>query len=257
MDRRVRERRHLVNRERGRRRAGLIFLCVLVVAAVALFLWLRSSDVFAVKQVSVPVAHHVTQQEIAGAVSAARGVSLLRLSTGAIERSFEALPYVRSIHVYRQFPNGLEVRLEEYEPIARLRTADGKWWLLADDGRLLEKVGAQPSSPLPVIVAAGQFAARPGGTASQVVVEALPVVLMLRMPQVAESLPTVEQISVSAGGDVVVHLAGGSELRLGVPTDLEQKMTVAVEIIQEYLRDGKTLEYVDASAADRPAVKGK
>ena len=31
MDKRVRERRRLVNRERGRRRAGLIFLCVLVV----------------------------------------------------------------------------------------------------------------------------------------------------------------------------------------------------------------------------------
>ncbi len=232
-------------------------MCVLVVAAVALFLWLRSSDVFAVKQVSVPVAHHVTQEEIAGAVSSARGVSLLRLSTGAIERSFEALPYVRSIHVYRQFPNGLEIQLEEYEPVARLRTADGKWWLLADDGRLLEKVGAQSNSPLPVIVAAGQFAAKPGGTASQAVVAVLPVVLMLRTPQLAESLPTVEQISVSTGGDVVVHLAGGSELRLGVPTDLEQKMTVTINIIQEYLRDGKTLEYVDASAPDRPAVKGK
>jgi hypothetical protein len=34
-------------------------------------------------------------------------------------------------------------------------------------------------------------------------------------------------------------------------------MTVAAKIIQEYLRDGKTLEYVDESAGDRVAVKGK
>ena len=61
----------------------------------------------------------------------------------------------------------------------------------------------------------------------------------------------------SAGGDVVVHLAGGTELRLGVPTDLKQKMTVAADIIQEYLRDGKTLEYVDASAARPGGCQGQ
>jgi cell division protein FtsQ len=257
MDRRVRERRRLVSRERGRRRAGLIFVCVLAVAAVALFLWLRSSDVFAVTEVSAPATHHVTAEQIADAVSVARGVSLLRLSTEAIEKNFEVLPYVRSIHVYRQFPNSLEIRLEEYEPVARLQTADGTGWLGADDGRLLEKVGDQPSSTLPLIVAGGQFAAQPGGAAPPGVVAALSVAQMLQKPQVAASLPAVERISVSAGGDVVVHLAGGAEVRLGVPSDLKQKMTVAAEIIQEYLRDGRTLEYVDASAADRPAVKGK
>jgi len=224
---------------------------------VALFLWLRSSDVFAVREVSAPITRHVTQGQIADAVSAARGVSLLKVSTGAIEKTLEALPYVRSIHVYRRFPNSLEVRLEEYEPVARVRTGDGKGWLVADDGRLLEKSGSQTASPLPLIVFAGQFAAQAGGTTAQVVVAALPVALMLQTSEVAASLPPVEQITVSAGGDVVVHLEGGTELRLGVPTDLKQKMTVAADIIQEYLRDGKSLEYVDASAADRPAVKAQ
>ena len=255
MDRRVRERRRLVGRERGRRRAGLIFLCVLAVAAAGLFLWLRSSDVFAVQQVSAPVTRYVTQEQIADAVSAARGVSLLKVSTAAIEKTLEVLPYVRGIHVYRRFPNSLEIRLDEYEPVARVRTADGKRWLVADDGRLLEKVGSQATSPLPLIVPAGQFIARPGGTTPQAVVAALPVALMLQLPEVAARLPAVEEIAVSAGGDVVVRLEGGTELRLGSPTDLKQKMTVAADRIQEYLRDGKTLEYVDASAADRVAVK--
>jgi hypothetical protein len=85
----------------------------------------------------------------------------------------------------------------------------------------------------------------------------LPVAVMLEAPDVAAGLPAVEHISVSAGGEVVVHLDGGTELRLGTPTDLKQKMTVAADIIQQYLRDGKTLEYVDASAADRVAVKAE
>lgn len=257
MDRRVRERRRLVGRERGRRRAGPIFLCVLALAGVALFLGLRSSDVFAVKQVSAGVAEHVTQAQIAEAVSEARGVSLLRVSTGTIEQTLEALPYVRTVHVYRQFPNSLEIRVEEYEPVARVQTAEGKVWLVADNGRLLQKIGSQAASPLPLIVSAGQFSTRPGATASQVVVAALPVALMLQRPEVAASLPAVEHISVAAGGDVDVRLDGGTEVRLGVPTDLKQKMTVAAGIIQEYLRDGKSVEYVDASAADHVAVKAQ
>jgi len=257
MDRRVRERRRLVGQERGRRRAGLIFLCVLAVAAVALFLWLRSSDVFAVEEVSGTVTHHVTPEQLDSAVSAARGVSLLKVSTKAIEKTLEALPYVRSVHVYRRFPDGLEIRLVEYEPVARVRTADGKEWLVADDGCLLEKIGSQTGSSLALIVSAGQFAARPGGTIPQAVVAALPVALMLQTPEVAASLPVVEEIAVSAGGEVVVRLQGGTELRLGVPTDLKQKMTVAADLIDKYLRVGKTLEYVDASAADRVAVKAE
>ncbi len=208
-------------------------------------------------EVSAPVTHHVTQEQLADAVSAARGVSLLKVSTGAIEKTLEALPYVRSIHVYRRFPNSLEIRLEEYDPVACVRTADGKGWLVADDGRLLEKVGSQATSPLPLIVSASQFVARPGGTTPQAVVAALPVASMLQMPEVAASLPAVEEIAVSAGGDVVVHLQGGTELRLGAPTDLKEKMTVAADLIQKYLRVGKTLEYVDASVADRVAVKAQ
>jgi hypothetical protein len=55
----------------------------------------------------------------------------------------------------------------------------------------------------------------------------------------------------------VVHLQGGTELRLGEPVDLKRKMMDASKIIQTYLRDGKTLEYVDASAGGRLAVKAK
>jgi cell division protein FtsQ len=257
MDKRVRERRRLVNRERGRRRAGPIFLCLLAVVAVVLFLWLRSSSVFAVDEITAPETHHVTEQQVADAVSGSRGVSLLKVSTGDIEKALALLPYVRTIHVYRRFPNGLEIHLEEYEPVARVQAADGKAWLVADDGRLLEKVGPRASSLLPLIVTAAQFPTGAGETVPQAVLATLPVAELLQTPDVSAGLPGVDHLTVSAGGEVVVHLEGGTELRLGEPSDLKQKMMVATEIIQKYLRDGKTLEYVDASAADRVAVKAK
>lgn len=257
MDSKVRERRRVVHRERGRRRAAPIFLCVLVVVAAVLFLWLRSSSVFAVEEVTASPTHHVTERQIAEAVAASRGVSLLRVSTGSIERSLGGLPYVRNIHVYRKFPHGLEIRMEEYEPVARVQSGDGNVWLVSDDGRLLEKVALHASSPLPLIVAATQFQARAGGTIPQLVLAAVPVVELLQAADVSSRLPVVDHVTVSTGGDVVVLLQGGTELRLGEASDLKQKITLAADLIQTYLRLGKALEYVDASAVDRVAVKPK
>ncbi len=96
-----------------------------MVAAAGLFLWLRSSSVFAVNTVVATATERVTREEIVEATSAAMGVSLLRLSTGAIEEALSALPYVRSAEVYRSFPNGLEVRVVEYEPVARVQASQG------------------------------------------------------------------------------------------------------------------------------------
>ena len=257
MDRRVRERRRRVNRDRGRRRAGLIFVCALAVVAVIAFVWLRSSSVFAVQTITASATQHVTQKQIEAAVSDARGVSLLKLSTRAIEKDLGSLPYVRSIHVYRDFPNGLRVDIKEYQPAARLQDGDGAVWLVADDGRLLAKAGAEAPQALTLIVAAARFEAKAGSVAPDAILGAVPVAQLIETPDMAASLPAVDHVSVSTGGEVVVVLQDGTELRLGEPTDLKQKMNLAAWFIQKYLKDGKSLEYVDISVVDRPAVKAK
>jgi len=55
-----------------------------VVAALAVFMWLRSSDVFAVERVTTTPVEHVTSEQIAAATADVRGASLLALSVGAI-----------------------------------------------------------------------------------------------------------------------------------------------------------------------------
>ncbi len=257
MDKRVRERRRLVSRDRGRRRAWLIFLIVLVFVALAAFLWLRSSSVFAVEGVTASATQHVTKQQIAEAVAPARGVSLLKLSTDPIEKALASLPYVRSVHVYRDFPNGLDVQIEEYKPVAKVQAGDGKAWLIADDGRLLEKATQAAGGGLPLVTGATQFSAEAGGMVPKELLAALPVVQELGLAEVSSKLPAIEYISVTTGGAVVLHLQGGTELRLGEPVDLKQKMMDAATIIENYLRDGKSLEYVDASAGDRLTAKAK
>lgn len=226
--------------------------CILI--ALGLFLWLRSSDVFAVKRVTATALEHVTTQEVEKATSQARGVSLLRLGLADIEKRLLELPYVRSATLHRGFPNTLEVSLEEYQPVACVQTTDGSRWLVGEGGRVLEK---RTDPTLPLLVAESRLDLEPGGKLPTAVAKALQITGALAESAAADALPKVSKILVSQGGEVTVQLSGPIELRLGEPTALKQKLKVAGTIIQQYLRDEKPLHYIDARVPDRPAVKGE
>lgn len=251
MDKRVRARRRIVGRQRGHRRATLAVVIAFLLVCAALFLWLRASDVFAVKRVTATSTEHVTQEEIYQATVTARGVSLLRLSTGNIEANLSALPYVRSVEVHRRFPDTLEVQLVEYAPVARVRTGSGEVWFVAEDGRVLGKAVA---ATLPLVVTAAEISPVPGKNLPAVVAGALSLAQLVVARDAPQALPAIDHIAVSTGGGLMVVFEGGTELRLGEPQELEQKLMVAASIIEQYLRDGKQLLYVDASVPDRVAV---
>jgi cell division protein FtsQ len=254
MDRRVRARRRTVGRERGRKRAWVVTVIVVVIACAALFLWLRSSDVFAVKRVTATPTEHVTIEEIYEATAAARGVSLLRLSTQQIEAELSDLPYARSVEVHRRFPDTLEVELVECMPVASVRIRSGQIWSVAEDGRVLE-LANRPN--LPLIVAENEIDPVPGENLPAMLTGALSLAQLVATEDPFETLPVLDHIAVSAGGELTILFKDGTELRLGEPQELEQKLTVAASIIEQYLRDGRQLDYVDARVPDRPAVKAE
>jgi cell division protein FtsQ len=257
MDDRIRDRRRSVRQGRGRRRAIPIIVLIILVAAGGTFLWLRSSSVFAVKTVTATATERITREDIAGATAPAVGVSLLRVSTGEVKKALAALPYVRSVEVYRDFPNTLEIELVEYEPLARVQASEGNVWLVSDDGRVLERVTPPRGYSLPLVIPAMSITLELGTQAPGEIIAALPVVRELLSGDVADKLPDVKQVDVNAAGEVGLTLADGSQLRLGTTDDLEQKLNAAVDAIERYVKDGKQWEYVDVSVPTRPAVKPK
>ena len=134
MDKRVRERRRSVNRERGRRRAGdHRRLRGSSSSRPALFLWLRSSDVFAVQSGHRdPVTQHVSEEQIAEAAAATPGErACWRSRPAPSRRTLAALPYVRSAHVYRTFPEharGPARGVRARRPGAGCRRRASGWW---------------------------------------------------------------------------------------------------------------------------------
>jgi cell division protein FtsQ len=264
MDERIRERRRQVGQSRGRRRLAVAVAALLIVLAGVGFLWVRSSSVFAVRYASVPVAEHVSPEALRAALLPVSGVNLLRVSTEELEQTLVDIPWVRSARVYRRFPDSLEVSVDEHTAAAVVRDSEGVDWLLAEDGTVLEQTS--PSSPaVPRIVLGGQgegegeVYARLGITVGPRLLEGIPVALALEAE--AGAWPSaehpVDHIVVLQTGDFVLELQRGGQVRLGDDTDLDEKFMVAREIVDRYLKDGKSLEYVDVRVPSRPVAKAR
>jgi hypothetical protein len=237
---------------RGRRRRLLAGVLVFVAVALLTGFWLHASNLFAVDRVIVGQTHYVSDGQIRSALDPARGRNLLRVSPDALERQLRALPFMRAAEVYRRFPHALEVRVTEYRPAAVVRGRDRRSWLAAADGRVLAPVQAQTATHtaeaeegLLFVVPVAETWPQPGAQLPVRVVEALQLVPLLQDRTLWPAKYRVERLDVALDGSCVLVLAGGLELRLGRPTALKEKLTVAGPFIDPELRHARTLRFID------------
>jgi hypothetical protein len=250
MDERIRERRKDVRRWRGRRRMAVVAAIASVVALVALFVVLRSADVFVVRRVIVSPTTHVTVADVRVAVASAAGVNLLRLSTADLEKRLRALPYVRNAHVYRHFPDALEVTLTEYEPQAVVEVKGGGRWLVAGDGRVLASA-ANGSDGLVLVSAAAVDPPAPGATLPKITLDALSLARLLQDPKLWPPKVAAGRVVLDGQGDLTVALSAGGLVHLGDGRQLQEKLMAAVVVINQYLSQKKTIEYIEVQDPTR------
>jgi cell division protein FtsQ len=99
---------------------------------------------------------HVTNEQVAAVIARELRGNFFTVDLAQAREAFEKLPWVRKVNVRRQWPDRLEVAVEEHEPLARW----GSTALVNAHGEVFE---AAISSTLPVFFG-------PEGTATEVVV---------------------------------------------------------------------------------------
>lgn len=102
---------------------------------------------FALREVRVNgTLAHVTGDQIEAIVKRELNGNFITLKLAAVRASFEKLPWVRQVQVRRQWPDRLEITLEEHLPLARwgaaaLVNSYGEVFQAAYDGKLPLFVG--------------------------------------------------------------------------------------------------------------------
>jgi cell division protein FtsQ len=228
-----------------RRTRVLLGLAVLLVVLAPLALWLRDSSLVRIEHVSVTGIHGPQAAQVRQALeSAGIDMTTLHVRDHALLDAVAPYSVVRSLRTETDFPHGLRIIVNAYEPVAALQGAGGRLTAVAGDGTLL-RGGATRGLPL-VNVRTTPGGDRLGaGEASTAValLAAAPRALRVRVGRVYRG-----------PRGLAATLQNGPKLYFGGAADLDAKWGAAAEVLAHPTSRGAS--YVDLRVPDRPVAGG-
>ncbi len=230
----------------ARRRTRVVLgISVLLVVLVPLALWLRSSSLVRVQDVTVtgiqgPQAEQIRRALVAEGI----GMTTLDVRENALLSAVAQYPVVRSLRTETDFPHGLRIIVNAYEPVAALRSAGGDLTAVAGDGTLL-RGGATRGLPIVGVrsTPAGNRLGRGDTLGAVRLLAAAPRALRLRVGRVYRG-----------PRGLAASMADGPKLYFGGAARLTAKWGAAAQVLGH--RTSRGASYVDLRAPERPVAGG-
>ncbi len=229
----------------ARRRTRVILgIAVLLAVLAPLAFWLRSSSLVAVRDVSVTGIHGAQAAQIRHALeTAAADMTTLAVREDALRKAVAAYPVVESLRTQTDFPHGLRIVVNAYEPVAAV-TAGAGLTAIARDGTLLR---GSATRGLPVV------AIRPRRTGERIARgDALGAVrLLAAAPRALRA--RVERLYLGPRG-LTTTMADGPKLYFGGAARPHAKWGAAAQVLASGTSRGAA--YLDLRVPERPVAGG-
>jgi cell division protein FtsQ len=252
IDPRIRQRRVAIRRSEGRRR--LVWMAALVVVlVVAGGGWaLLHTRWFSAQVVAVQGMHpHTTDAAIEAAAGLNRHPALVSADPGAMAHRIEALPFIATARVGRQWPDGMSVAVTERIPTLVMAGPGTSWSVLDGTGRTLQVTAAKPAGLVTTVVhtANGVVPPPPAG-------HSLPRAAATAL-RVGRTLPAafsaqVTSLTAAPDGTLSLTLNSGITVLLGTDADLAAKYEDVAAIIAHGSLLGAKV--IDVSVPQSPTV---
>ncbi len=218
----------------------------IVVVVLSAYWGARASSVFAVDALEVEGAPPPVAREVEAAARDIIGTSLLDVDARAIENSVRALPSIAGVSVDRAFPDTLVIKVAAERPVAVVRRGHSAW-LVTGAGRVIREIEIGTERGFPRLWVTRDVGVRIGGSLPSGLTDATRALAAARKVRLPGRVKAVR----SGEGQLTLIIRRGPEIRLGVPSELLLKLTVAARVIS--LVDEGTL-YVDVSVPERPVA---
>lgn len=148
---RTRKADDVVYTQPGPFRKERFFLQLLTVVAVVLALVFGLSIFFKVDkeqvlvsfQVAVEGEHKYSERDVVEASGIKDGENLLTIRESEISgRILEKLPYITQVRLRIKLPDTVKIEVVETDVVYSVEAADGTWWMIRSDGKILQKSNA-------------------------------------------------------------------------------------------------------------------
>ena len=218
-----------------------------LVAGVLIAYWgARTTSVFAVNEVDVHGAAPPVEREVRVVAGRALGTSLLAVDARAIEDAVRALPSVAGVSVDRAFPHTLVVKVAPERPVAVARRGDSAW-LVTGSGEVVREIATGTERGYPRLWLPKGVAVRLGGNLPAAYTPATRALAAAQDVKLGRRVKGVRFTE----GQLALVFQREPEIRLGSPTDLVLKLSVAARVLP--LLEAGTL-YLDVSVPERPVA---
>ena len=271
---RPRARRREVDRREAsgpkRWRRKMIALFVVPGTLLIVFLVLKFSPIFEIKQISVSPTSHVTSTQVSELVSISQGTTLFGFDASSALGRLKTNPWIESAAFDRVFPDTLAVQVNERTPAAIVMLSNKQGaWLIASDGVWLEPVDLTPAAQTGTEtddVLAKRLAYERGlycitGVDAQIEAEAgkrtsddaVLGVLAYREQLSPELSEQIVFATAAEKDSISVTLESGIEVSLGAPRDIAAKDEVLRAILAQY--EGQ-ISYINVRTPEAPTFRG-
>ncbi len=248
IDPRLRARRIAVLRDAGRRRlTAAIVVGAGVVALVLAWAVVLQSPWLSVSTFDVRGASYTPRTAITQAAASVRGDAMLTADLGQVRRQVEALPWVASVRVSRQWPRSVRIDVVERRPAAALFQTDGTWRIVDLDSRVLAASPNQPAGLVPIV--AGGAVVAPGATVEGWRAQAITIAGHLA-PALSSRLADVH---LDPEGGVALSLKDGGVVWFGNADDLPAKQLEVLAVLTSL--GTEPVGIIDARVSGAPVLR--
>lgn len=228
-----------------RRKRVVLGITVLLVVLAPLALWLRNSSLVRVQEVSVKGIEGSQAAQIRRAlVAEGLGMTTLNVRDDALLSAVAQYPVVRSLRTETDFPRGLRIVVNAYEPVAALRSSGGGLTAVAGDGTLLR---GNTTRDLPIV----GVRSTPGGNRLRRGETLRAVRLLGAAPRALRS--RIDRVYRGPRG-LAATMADGPKLYFGGAAQLRAKWGAAAQVLAH--RTSRGASYVDLRVPERPVAGG-
>jgi cell division protein FtsQ len=224
------------------KRGTIVFLVIMLGALAVLGVKLLSRE-FHVREVLVSGNYHLDQKDVIEAAGITKGDSLFDVPLNNIEERLKKNAWIKTMALRKQYPGTVVIRIDEAVPKALL-SVNKKLYLLAEDGKILERIRGEVTPFLPVIKDI-----RP--TNQKGISEAIRLVDSLLKKNILADRESIEIGLESYGLTMNID---GEFIKVGYG-NYSEKLQRWVELEPEIRKKGVPIKYVDLRFKDSVIVK--
>jgi cell division protein FtsQ len=217
---------------------------VLLAAGWVGYLWLRDISLVRVEHVKVSGVHGREAAAITRALTeTGKRMTTMHVKQDELEQAVESFVTVRSLSASGDFPNTLEVRVDQYVAAAALVTPAGRRIGVAGDGTLLGGVGGGARLP---VVKADQI------PNSRLLPPGVPRTLVTVLGKAPAAMLPLAERAFATRESVQIPLRNGPVLYFGKPRRARAKWMAATRVLTDPASAGA--RYIDLRLPERPAA---